>query len=141
MTELSCGLSVGCVSPDSASMKRPSMNSWCRIGVRRPAACWMSETFMAVLRRKPAVGDRWEEVRGGRRVVAGRSELDGDLRALALLDLVHEAGRPVLPHEEHRALRAESLVAAIGRHRGHVARLHDDARHGLAGVLVAAVPM
>jgi hypothetical protein len=28
MVELSCGLSVASVSPDSASTKRPSMKSW-----------------------------------------------------------------------------------------------------------------
>ena len=38
MVELSCGFSVASVSPLCASTKRPSMNSWWRIGVRRPAA-------------------------------------------------------------------------------------------------------
>src|SRR5258706_3166942 len=59
---------------------------------------------------------------------------------LALLDLVDEAGRTVLPHQQHRALRAEALVAAVGGHGCHVTGLHDHARHRLAGVLVAAIP-
>src|SRR5882762_5950936 len=82
--------------------------------------------------------------RAAGRAVARRSGVGSELNwyfgRLALLDLVDEAGRTVLPHQQHRALRAEALVAAVGGHGCHVTGLHDHARHRLAGVLVAAIP-
>src|SRR5450755_838624 len=104
IVELSCGLSVASVSPDSASTKRPSMKSWCRIGVRKPAAACRSARFMSAC-----------------------SELDRDLGRLALLDLVDQGRRAVLPDQQHRALRAVALVPTVRGHGRHVAGLHDDA--------------
>ena len=68
------------------------------------------------------------------------SELDRvglELAAFVELRQIHPR---VLPYEEHRALGREALVADVGRHRGHVAGLHQDAGARPAGLAVADVP-
>src|SRR5258706_7593074 len=78
--------------------------------------------------------------RAAGRAVARRSGVGSELNwyfgRLALLDLVDEAGRTVLPHQQHRALRAETLVAAVGGPGCPLTRLHVPARHRHAAVFL-----
>ena len=62
-------------------------------------------------------------------------------RRFPRLDVIHHLRRTVLPHQQHRALRREALMAAIGGHGGHIAGLHDHPCARRAGIFIATVPL
>src|SRR4051794_41537381 len=69
-----------------------------------------------------------------------RLELDRRGERLARRDQLGQLRRRVLPHEEHRPLRREALVADVAGHGGHVTRPHHPLRPGRPGGAVFDLP-
>src|SRR6476619_6088739 len=67
-------------------------------------------------------------------------ELDGIDAGLAGTNHLRQLGRSVLPHQQHRALRAVALMADVAGHGRDVAGLHRDLGAWSAAVAVLHVP-
>ena len=67
-------------------------------------------------------------------------QIDGIRREFAAVISVGQAGCRVFPDQQHGALGRKALVPDIGRHRGHIAWVHDDSGPRPACFLVADLP-